>query len=152
MSWFGNKTGARTPEVVKAGRVARSVLTQLVVGGVQKRRISKALPHHAYQHLFREKVTPIIDAEWRAMRAANDKLDSSQQLAFRNRRLQEMLTKESQGVRDRVEAFRIEDLKRRLEEGGTDDEDENSEVCVPDAHLISPEEASRRKIGLSRQR
>lgn len=153
MNWFGNHTGARAPEVVKAGKVARTVLTQLVVGGVQKRRVSKALPHHAYQHLYREKVKPIIDAEWHAMKVTNDKLDSNQQLAFRNRRLQEMLAKEPQEVRDRVEAYRDEDLKRRQEEGDDENEDEDdSEIVVPDAHLLSTEEATRRKIGFTRQR
>lgn len=150
MNWFGNHTGIRAPEVVKAGKVARSLLVQLVVGGVQKRRISKALPHHAYLHMFRDRVMPIIKAEWSAKKSADPDLDSNQALAFTNRRLQQMLAAEPQDVRDRVEVFREDDLKRRLKEDD-DDNERDDEIVVPDADLLSREEVARRKIGLTRQ-
>ncbi|KLO18853.1 hypothetical protein SCHPADRAFT_102954 [Schizopora paradoxa] len=54
MNWYGNNTGSRAIELVKAGKVSRAVLIQLILGGIQKRRISKLQASHAYLHMFRD--------------------------------------------------------------------------------------------------
>lgn len=151
MNWFNNNTGSRAPELLKAGKVSKAIVIQLVLGGIQKRRISKAQSHHAYLHMFRDKLLDIIRIEWALRKKEDPDLDENQQAAFRNRRLQEMLAAEPKHVQDRVEAWREADLKRRLEEGKEDD-NMADEIVVPNADLLSREEVERIKIGLIRQR
>lgn len=81
-------------------------MSTLITGEVPVKRRSKMQSIYAYQDLHRERLTAQLDKEWKTARA-RDELQESQALAFRNRRLRELLAAEPPDVQAEVEAHRI---------------------------------------------
>ncbi len=138
-NWFGNHSSDGAADSAEAAKCSQKVVGTLFNGAPKVKNRKKLKPNAAYNEMFRERLQPLLQAEWKKEKESKGYVDDALHLAFRNDLLNKMLNAESQAIKDKVELFRDEDLKRRREEDTLELAGAELEI-IRDSELTLPKE------------